>query len=309
MRNLRRGIDGRDRLDRGVRDARLGTISHRNPLMQATRIVVHGASGRMGRAVLREARARGDVRVVAALVGAHSTVLGVPLTRLLGTDADDLACTATLGDSAQASVLIDFSLAGAFDDALALARHRGLAFVSGTTGLSVDQYQAMEQAASVIPVLWSANFSLGVAVLMRLVEDAASLLADWDCEISEAHHHRKRDAPSGTALALGRGIAGARGVAFDEVARIARDGVMTETRGTAEIGFAVTRAGDIVGEHSVMFATEGERVELAHRATDRAIFARGALTAARWLVDRPPGRYTLSDLLAARSRPGAGSKD
>jgi 4-hydroxy-tetrahydrodipicolinate reductase len=270
--------------------------------MQATRIVVHGASGRMGRAVLREARVRDDLRVVAALVGAHSTALGVPLARLLGTDADDLACTATLDDSAQASVLVDFSLASAFDDALALARRRGLAFVSGTTGLSVDQYEAIEQAAAVIPVLWSANFSLGVAVLARLVEDAARLLSDWDCEISEGHHRGKRDAPSGTALALGRGIAQARGVAFEEVARMARDGVTAETRAPAEIGFAVTRAGDIVGEHSVLFAAEGERVELAHRATDRAIFARGALAAARWLPTRPPGRYTLADLLSTRAQ-------
>lgn len=270
--------------------------------MQATRIAVHGASGRMGRAVLREARVRDDVRVVAALVGAHSTALGVPLAGLLGTDADDLACAAILDDSVQASVLVDFSLAGAFDDALALAQRRGLAFVSGTTGLSVDQYEAMEQAASVIPVLWSANFSLGVAVLARLVENAASLLADWDCEISESHHRAKRDAPSGTALALGRGIAAARGVALDEVARMARDGIAAQTRGRAEIGFAVTRAGDIVGEHSVLFATDGERLELAHRATDRAIFARGALAAARWLPTQPPGRYALADMLAARSR-------
>jgi 4-hydroxy-tetrahydrodipicolinate reductase len=255
----------------------------------------------MGRAVLREALLRDDVRIVSAVVGPHSSVLDVPLSLVLGAEAPNLACAATLDDSTQASVLVDFSVAGAFDDALALAHRRGLAFVSGTTGLSVDQYQAMEQAASVIPVLWSANFSLGVAVLAQLVENAASLLADWDCEISEAHHRAKRDAPSGTALALGRGIAAARDVAFDEVARKARDGVAAHTRGRAEIGFAVTRAGDIVGEHSVLFATEGERLEITHRATDRAIFARGALAAARWLATKPPGRYALADMLAARS--------
>jgi 4-hydroxy-tetrahydrodipicolinate reductase len=140
-----------------------------------------------------------------------------------------------------------------------------------------------------------------VAVLARLVEDAARLLADWDCEIAESHHRAKRDAPSGTALALGRGIAAARGVAFDEVARRARDGSARESREAAEIGFAVTRAGDVVGEHSVLFATAGERVELVHRATDRAIFARGALAAARWLATRPHGRYTLADMLSMRT--------
>lgn len=269
--------------------------------MQATRIAVHGASGRMGRAVLREALLRGDVVVAAALVGAHSDALGIPLTRMLGTDAPDLPCIATLDSGARAAVLVDFSLAGAFDDALALAQRHGLAFVSGTTGLSAGQHAAMEQAAKVIPVLWSANFSLGVAVLARLVQDAARLLADWDCEIAEAHHRAKRDAPSGTALALGRAIASARGVAFDDVARFAREGIAADARASAEIGFAVTRAGDIVGEHDVVFATDGERLELAHRATDRAIFARGALAAARWLAVQSPGRYTLDDLLAARS--------
>jgi len=269
--------------------------------MQATRIAVHGASGRMGRAVLREAVLRGDVVVAAALVGAHSDSLGVPLTRMLGADAPDLPCAATLDDDVQASVVVDFSLAGAFDDALAMARRHGLAFVSGTTGLSPAQHAAMDEAAATIPVLWSANFSLGVAVLARLVGQAGRLLADWDCEISEAHHRAKRDAPSGTALALGRAIASARGVAFDDVARFSREGIDAPARARAEIGFAVTRAGDIVGEHSVLFATDGERLDLAHRATDRAIFARGALAAARWLTVQPPRRYTLDDLLAARA--------
>jgi len=302
VRDLRRGTDwNRDGIERGVRDARLGTTTDRDPSMQPTRIAVHGASGRMGRAVLREVLLRDDVGIVAALVGAHSTALGVPLTRLLGADAPGLACTATLDEGVRASVLIDFSLASAFDEALALARQRGIAFVSGTTGLSPGQHAAMDEAATAIPVLWSANFSLGVAVLSRLVEDAARLLADWDCEISEAHHRAKRDAPSGTALALGRGIAAARGVAFDEVARMARSGMAAGVRGRAEIGFAVTRAGDIVGEHGVLFAAAGERLELTHRATDRAIFARGALAAARWLPTRPPGRYTLADMLSMRA--------
>jgi 4-hydroxy-tetrahydrodipicolinate reductase len=271
--------------------------------MQATRIAIHGASGRMGRALLREVLPREDSVVVAAIVGADSAALGCPLARLLGVaDAPDLACGATLDRHARADVLVDFSLASAFDDALALAQSRGLAFVSGTTGLSSAQHDAIERAAATIPILWSANFSLGVAVLARLVEDAARLLADWECEISEAHHRAKRDAPSGTALALGRGIATARGVAFDEVARLARRGLADGPRARSEIGFAVTRAGDIVGEHGVLFASDGERLELSHRATDRAIFARGALAAARWLPNWPPGLYTLADILGDRAK-------
>lgn len=270
--------------------------------MQATRIAIHGASGRMGRALLRESLAREDSVVVAALVAAHSASLGAPLARLLGiAEAPDLACESTLDPRARAQVLVDFSLASAFDEALALAQSRGLAFVTGTTGLSPAQHAAIARAGTRIPVLWSANFSLGVAVLARLVEDAARLLADWECEISEAHHRAKRDAPSGTALALGRGVASARGVAFDDVAKLARSGIATDGRAPSEIGFAVTRAGDIVGEHAVLFASDGERVELSHRATDRAIFARGALRAAGWLAKRPPGLYTLADMLADRA--------
>lgn len=271
-----------------------------------TRIAVHGASGRMGQAVLREALLRDDVAIAAALVGSQSSALGTPLARLLAADAPALACTASLDAGSHASVVVDFSLAEAFDGALALARDRGIAFVSGTTGLSARQQADLDEAAAIIPVLWSANFSIGIAVLQRLVEDAAALLADWDCEISEAHHRAKRDAPSGTALALGRGIAAARGGVFDEVARTARSSMAPGGRAQPEIGFAVIRAGDIVGEHDVLFATAGERLELAHRATDRAIFARGALAAARWLPTRPPGRYTLADMLGHRSSTDAG---
>ena len=146
-------------------------------------------------------------------------------------------------------------------------------------------------------MLWSANFSLGVALLSRLVAEAARALPQWDCEIAETHHSHKQDAPSGTALALGREVAAARGQAFDAVARLSRSD-MQAPRDPGEIGFAVTRAGDIVGEHTVLFATAGERIELSHRATDRTIFARGAVAAARWIASRPAGRYALMDVLA-----------
>ena len=244
-------------------------------------IAVYGAAGRMGQAVLRLAFDEPRVAVVAAIVKADSTDAG---KRLRETSGDEPRYTIALDRSTAPAVLIDFSFANAFNDALAIARARRIAFVSGTTGLSAQQHAALRDAANTIPVLWSANFSIGVAVLDRLVRDAARALADWDCEIVEAHHHHKKDAPSGTALALGRAVADARGVE------------------PSMIDIASVRAGDIVGEHTVLFAGEGERVELTHRATDRTIFARGALRAALWIGGRPPGLYTLADVIADRSR-------
>lgn len=240
-----------------------------NPIVP---IAVYGAAGRMGQAVLRLGLDEPRVAVVAAIVKADSAQVGQRLR-------DDLGYTTTLDASVAPQVLIDFSVADAFDEALAIARARRIAFVSGTTGLSQQQNAALRDAARMIPVLWSANFSIGVAVLDRLVREAARALADWDCQIAEAHHRHKKDAPSGTALALGRAVAEARNV------------------DASTIGYASVRAGDIVGEHTVLIAGEGERVELTHRATDRTIFARGALRAAAWIAGRSPGSYTLADVV------------
>ncbi len=172
-------------------------------------------------------------------------------------------------------VAIDFSLPEGFDAILALCVERGTALVSGTTGLSEAQRAALQTASQRIPVLWAANFSLGVAILGELVERAAAALPGWDCDIVEAHHTQKLDAPSGTALALGAAAG----------------------QGGAHPHYASLRAGDIVGEHTVQFASLGERIELIHRASNRDIFARGALHAASKLADRPAGSYRLRDLL------------
>jgi 4-hydroxy-tetrahydrodipicolinate reductase len=260
-------------------------------------IAVHGASGRMGRAILRIALERPQLRIVAAIVKSGASEAGKPLRGDFGESAQELVYSTSLGDVGTPAVLVDFSNAHAFDDALAAAVSQHLAFVSGTTGLSKDQNAALERAGSTIPVLWSANFSIGVAVLTRLAREAARALSAWDCEIAEAHHRHKKDAPSGTALALGRAVAEVRGVDLENVARFDRH-ASNEAREPSAIGFSVVRGGDIVGEHTVLFASEGERIELIHRATDRDIFARGALDAAAWLAGRRPGVYTLSDLLA-----------
>ena len=173
-------------------------------------------------------------------------------------------------------VAIDFSLPEAFDGVLAVCVARGAALVSGTTGLDDAQRAAMQAASERIPVLSAANFSLGVAVLSELVERAAAALPGWDCDIVESHHIHKKDAPSGTALALGVSV----------------------EQGGATPRYASLRAGDIVGEHLVQFTTAGERIELVHRATNRDIFARGALHAAAKLAGRAPGLYRLRDLLS-----------
>jgi 4-hydroxy-tetrahydrodipicolinate reductase len=175
----------------------------------------------------------------------------------------------------------------------------GVALVTGTTGIDDGLAQRLKVAASHIAVLRAANFSLGVAVLTRLLRDAAAALPEWDLEILEAHHGRKQDAPSGTALALGRAAAEARGSTLEDTAIHAREG-QVGARKAGGIGFAVLRGGDIVGEHTAMLATGGERLELVHRATDRGIFAGGALEAAAWLAGRAPGDYSIEDVLQPR---------
>ena len=262
-------------------------------------IAIYGAAGRMGQAMLRLALEDSRFAVVAAIVKADSASAGTLVDETLGRGAMDLVYSIRLETATAPAVLVDFSFADAFDNALAIARARRIAFVSGTTGLSERQQAALRDAAAAIPVLWSANFSIGVAVLGRLVREAARALSDWDCEIAEAHHRHKKDAPSGTALTLGRAVAEARGVEFERVANLRERDAM---RDASTIGFASVRAGDIVGEHTVLFAGEGERVELTHRATDRTIFARGALRAAAWIANRPASLYTLDDVIGDRSR-------
>lgn len=241
------------------------------------RLAINGAEGRMGRAL--QGLVRDDARFdLAGRVNASPEWANAP----------------------KLDVVIDFSAPAGFDAALAHCREHRVAFVSGTTGLGAAQRVAISEAAREIPVLHAANFSLGIAVLARALREAAAALPDWDLEILEAHHAKKADAPSGTALALGRAAAEARGQQFDDFAVLSREG-QVGARPVGVIGFASIRAGDIVGEHTALLATSGERVELSHRATDRAIFARGALHAAAWLVGKRAGAYSLDDVLGARS--------
>jgi len=260
-------------------------------------VAVYGAGGRMGQAILRAATGEPRLRISAALVRAGSDLAGRSLREAHGAGGPDLEFSNVLDPDTPVDVLVDFSGAQAFDAALALALERRAAFVSGTTGLSDAQRGALEHAATRIPVLWASNFSLGVALLMRLARSAAQALPDWDCEIVEMHHRRKLDAPSGTALSLGEAVAAGRGVALGDCAVHGRSG-RTGERVQGQIGFHALRGGDVVGEHTLVFAGPGERLELAHRATDRDVFARGAVVAARWIAGRDPGAYALDEILA-----------
>lgn len=239
------------------------------------KLAINGANGRMGRAL--QALLRDDARFTLA-----SAI----------TTSDEWRNAPAL------DVVIDFSTPAGFEAALAHCRAHKIAFVCGTTGLDADQRARLQQVARDIPVLYAANFSLGIAVLTKLLREAAGALPDWDLEIIEAHHARKVDAPSGTALALGRAAASARGQDFDAVADFARHG-HTGARAQGAIGFASVRAGGIAGEHTALLATQDERIELTHRACDHAIFARGALHAAAWLAGKPAGMYSLDDALRA----------
>jgi 4-hydroxy-tetrahydrodipicolinate reductase len=197
-------------------------------------------------------------------------------------------------------VALDFSRGEAAELHIEACRKARKPLLLGTTGHAPSIGRKLDAAAREIPLLVAPNTSLGIAVLLDLVERAARALpGDFDVEILEAHHRGKRDAPSGTALAIGETIAGARGGTLAERRAPPRNGA--RVRQSAEIGFAVVRAGDIVGEHEARFAGEGEELTLAHRATDRAVFARGAVKAAAWLAAQRPGRYAMADVLSLKS--------
>ena len=206
-------------------------------------------------------------------------------------------CTNPSALAHNCDVMVDFTSPQALDANLDAAWSTRTAIVVGTTGLQPWHHAALDRAACDIPVLQTANTSIGVAVLSQLVGAAAAALPDWDIEILDLHHRDKRDAPSGTALALGAAAAEGRGTTLDAVRTRLRDGAAA-ARAAGSIGFAALRGGSAAGDHMVLLAGDGERIELVHRAESRDIFATGAVTAAAWLAGKPPGRYTMADVLA-----------
>lgn len=259
-------------------------------MQEKTRIVIIGAAGRMGRTIHRLAEEEGDF-AIAGLVDRQESLNalqdgGIPVA----------ASLEALGQAAQGAVAIDFTAPEASMDTARMAVAARVPLVIGTTGFSEQQKAELRELAEKTPLFWSANMSVGVNVLMQILPELAQALGPaYDMEMVEIHHGRKKDAPSGTALALGEKLAQARGWDLEKVRCSARDGIIG-ARPKEEIGIQALRGGDVVGVHTVYFLGPGERIEVTHQAHSRENFAGGALRAARWLAGRKPGRlYSMAD--------------
>ena len=263
-----------------------------------TRVAVTGAAGRMGRTLIQAIHEADDLTLGAALGRTGQSLLGSDAGELVGLGRLDVPLTDDLEAAADGfDTLIDFSVPQATLSNVSICAARGKAVVIGTTGFDRDGLAAIREAAQRIPILLAPNMSVGVNLTFMLVELAARVLGEGaDVEIMEAHHRHKVDAPSGTALRMGEIVAGALGRNLDEVAVYGRHG-NAGLRARDAIGFAAVRAGDIVGEHTVLFAGGGERLEITHRAESRMNFAHGALRAVRFLQERPRGLYDMQDVL------------
>ncbi len=262
------------------------------------KLALSGATGRMGLAILRLAQAAEDIQVVGALCASDDPQLGRDIGEVAGLGNIGVATTADAASALLgADVVIDFSAASAVSGLLSVAVRQNVAVVSGTTGLSAETERALERAAESVPVLWAANMSLGIQVLAEIVEQAIRRLgAAFDVEIVEVHHRRKVDAPSGTARRLGEAVKRARPDMLELNGRSGQVGARTD----AEVAVLALRGGDVIGDHTVHLLGPSERLELTHRATSRDLFARGAIEAARYVVGRSPGLYSVADVVSAQ---------
>ncbi|MDF3854455.1 4-hydroxy-tetrahydrodipicolinate reductase [Paracoccus sp. P2] len=266
--------------------------------MEKPGIVITGASGRMGQMLVRTVLGSDQARLVGAIEREGNPWVGRDLGEAMGGAALGITVTDDPVEAiAKAQAVIDFTAPAATVAFAELTAQARAVHVIGTTGFEPAHLDKLKAAARHAPIIRAGNMSLGVNLLVGLTRKVAAALGeDWDIEVVEAHHNRKVDAPSGTALMLGEAAAAGRGHSLDELRTPAREGI-TGTRAPGSIGFSAIRGGDIVGEHDVIFATAGERVVLRHVATDRAIFARGALRAALWGQDKGPGEYDMADVL------------
>jgi len=267
-------------------------------MTQIPAITVTGASGRMGQMLITAITAHPAARLIGCIERSGHAWIGQDIGLCMGGAALGVLVTDDpLEAFAQSQAVIDFTAPAATVEFAALAAQARAVHVIGTTGLDPAHHAKLDAAAHHAVIIQAGNMSLGVNLLTRLTQKvAAALDADWDIEIIEAHHNRKVDAPSGTALMLGEAAAAGRGIALADHTDSGRDGI-TGARRAGAIGFSAIRGGDIVGEHDVLFASAGERIVLRHIATDRAIFARGALKAALWGQSQKAGRYDMMDVL------------
>ncbi len=262
------------------------------------KIGILGCSGRMGRNLLKEVISTDGCFLSGGLSKAESDFIGYDLGLLAGLDnlgitvSDDVESFVS-----EADVIIDFTTPASTMNCLELTSRLNTAHIIGTTGLSGEQISNIENYAKKIPIVHSHNMSMGINILSNLVEQVARTLDDsFDIEIVEMHHKHKVDAPSGTALTLGKAAADGRNIALHDVARKTRDGQIGE-RETGEIGFSTIRGGDVIGDHTVIFAGNGERIELTHKASNRSIYASGAVRAAIWIEGKSSGLYSMKDVL------------
>ncbi|MDX7987522.1 4-hydroxy-tetrahydrodipicolinate reductase [Xenorhabdus sp. 12] len=262
------------------------------------RIAIVGASGRMGRNLIQAVQQLDGVTLGAALERAGSSLVGTDAGELAGSGKNGVIISDDLHHVIDRfDVLVDFTRPEGTLSYLAICQQYRKAVVIGTTGFDDAGKQAIEDASREIPIVFAANFSVGVNLVLKLLEKAATIMGEYtDIEIIEAHHRHKVDAPSGTALAMGESIANALGRDLKTCAVYAREG-HTGERDPKSIGFATIRAGDIVGEHTAIFADIGERVEISHKASSRMTFANGAIKAAIWLKDKKNGLFSMKDVL------------
>jgi len=293
-------------------------------MTSAVQIAINGVAGRMGRQLLAAVMEREDCRIAAGIEASGNPAVGVsvsllaPSTGASSGDASDSqnGSSVLVSESIeqvidQFDVVVDFSrpdVTLALIDALEKGAGRSSGntsrlqgIVIGTTGFTTDERKRVEKSAETLPVVMASNYSVGVTLCLQLLNTTARSLGDaYDVEVIEAHHRNKVDAPSGTALSMGEAVASGLGRDLAECAVYGREGI-TGARTQKEIGFETIRAGDIIGDHTVLFAGEGERIEITHRATDRMTFARGAIRAAEWLSGQPAGLYDMSDVIGLNS--------
>ena len=264
-------------------------------------VAITGAGGRMGRALIEAIASADGIQLTVALEHPGSPLIGVDSGEISGLGRNNVAVVSSLEELVDSfDVLIDFSVPVATVENVEFCRRHGKKMVIGTTGLAADQVQVVQRASESTAICMASNFATGVNLCFKLAALAASVLGDdVNIEISEAHHRHKIDAPSGTALSLGESVAGALGRNLDEVAVYDRQG-LTGARGNEAIGFSVVRAGDIVGDHTVLFASEGERVEITHKASSRMAFALGAIRASKWIDEQSVGLFDMQDVLGLK---------
>ncbi len=266
-----------------------------------TRVAIVGASGRMGKVLVEAVVDNDSTHLGAASVRPGSSLVGADAGELAGVGRQGVLCTDDLaGVLDQFDVIIDFTGPETTMALLEFCAEHKKALVIGTTGLSDEQKQTISDAGKKIPLVFAPNMSVGINLLLNILSLTAKTLGDdYDVEIIEAHHRFKKDAPSGTALRLGEVVADALGRDLKECAVYGREGITGE-RDSKTIGFETIRAGDVVGDHTVLFATQGERIEITHKASSRMTFAKGAVKAAAWLQGRGPGCYDMQDVLGLR---------